>query len=206
MSVPRKRRAPSLVHHRPTGQARVRIGGRDFDLGKHGSPEAEAVYHRLLAGWRETGVVPPTAKAAKATPDPDGVTVAEMILAFWRHAEAFYVTPDGDPAAEQHSYKSALRVLRKVAGPNPAAEFGPERLPAVRAAMAEAGRTRKYVDRSLGRVRHVFTRLEVGGVPGDGPGGGRHRPADGGPAADRQDARPGGRRAARGPPRRTSRR
>ncbi len=63
MSVTRKRRTPALVHHKPTGQARVRIGGRDFYLGKFGSPEAEAAYHHLLADWRETGVVPPTARA-----------------------------------------------------------------------------------------------------------------------------------------------
>ena len=154
--IARKRRTPALVHHKPTGQARVRIGGRDFYLGRYGSPEAEAAYHRLLAEWRETGVVPSKANAAKASLDPDGVTVTEVILTFWRHAVAFYVTPDGEPAAEQHSYKSALRILRKVAGPDPAAEFGPKRLLAVQAAMVEAGWTRKYGNRSLGRVRHVF--------------------------------------------------
>ncbi|NNJ25906.1 hypothetical protein [Alienimonas chondri] len=148
MSVTRKRRTPALVHHTPTGKARVRIGGRDFCLGSSGSPEAEAAYHRLLADWRETGVVPPTTNAAKASPDPDGVTVAEVILAFWRHAVAFYVTPDGEPAAEQHNYKSALRILRKVAGPTSAAEFGPKRLLTVHAAMVEAGWTRKSGNRS----------------------------------------------------------
>ena len=163
MSVTRKRRTPSLVHHRPSGQARVRIGGQDFYLGKFGSPEAEAAYHRLLADWRETGVVPPTARAAKQSPDPDGPTVDEVVLAFWRHAVEYYVDPDGEPAAEQDSDKSALRVLRKVAGPDPAAEFGPKRLLAVQAATAEAGRTRKCVNRSPGRVRHVVPTAKMFG-------------------------------------------
>ena len=155
MSVTRKRRTPALVHHKPTGQARVRIGGRDFHLGRFGSPEAEAAYHRLLADWRETGVVPPTAAAAKLTPNLDGPTVDEVVLAFWRHAVGYYVDPGGQPAAEQDSYRSALQILRKVAGPEPAEGFGPKRLLAVQAAMVEAGWTRKYVNRSLGRVRHV---------------------------------------------------
>ena len=43
MARPRKS-IPSVVHHKPTGQARVRIAGKDFYLGRYGSKEARAAY------------------------------------------------------------------------------------------------------------------------------------------------------------------
>ena len=156
MPAARPPRTPALVRHKPTGQARVRIAGRDFYLGRHGTPEAEAAYHRLLAEWRETGVVPPAARTARSPARPAGPTVDEVVLAFWRFAEGYYRDEDGNPTAELPLYKSALRVLRRVAGPDPAGDFGPRRLLAVQAAMVDAGWTRKYVNRSVGRVRRVF--------------------------------------------------
>ena len=36
----KSRRIPGYVHHKPTGQARVRINGKDYYLGKFGSPES----------------------------------------------------------------------------------------------------------------------------------------------------------------------
>jgi hypothetical protein len=40
---------PKLQHHRATGQARVKIAGRDYYCGRWGSKEATAKYHRLIA-------------------------------------------------------------------------------------------------------------------------------------------------------------
>jgi hypothetical protein len=39
---------PSLVHHKPSGRARIRINGRDHWLGKWGSAEASLAYDRLI--------------------------------------------------------------------------------------------------------------------------------------------------------------
>jgi hypothetical protein len=56
--MPRNARVPAVVHHRPTGQARLRIDGRDFYLGPFGSEEAEENYRRVVAEWLSTGVLP----------------------------------------------------------------------------------------------------------------------------------------------------
>src|SRR4051812_23845945 len=47
--MPRKAKWPPPVHlHRRSGQARVRIDGKDYYLGRHGSPEAEEALAALL--------------------------------------------------------------------------------------------------------------------------------------------------------------
>lgn len=53
-------RVPSYMLHRPTGQARVRLGGRDFYLGPHGSPESRQEYDRVVAEWLSARRQPPT--------------------------------------------------------------------------------------------------------------------------------------------------
>ncbi|MGC6550210.1 MAG: site-specific integrase, partial [Rubripirellula sp.] len=67
--MPRMRNAvPKYLFH-ISGQARVSIAGRDFYLGKYGSPESLARYHSLLATCAETGTLPdetPTHQAEAA--------------------------------------------------------------------------------------------------------------------------------------------
>ena len=43
-----KKRKPSYLRHKPTGQARVRIDGRDHYLGAYGSPESYERYEDLI--------------------------------------------------------------------------------------------------------------------------------------------------------------
>lgn len=77
---------PSYRLHRSDGRAVVTIDGRDIYLGRHGSPESKAEYDRLIAEWLTNGrrlTIP----GAHAPPD---VTIDEVILAFWRHAEKHY--------------------------------------------------------------------------------------------------------------------
>ncbi len=49
----RGRRIPAYVHHKPTGQARVRIDGKDFYLGAYGTSESYDRYDELIAGMLE---------------------------------------------------------------------------------------------------------------------------------------------------------
>ncbi len=48
MARPRNK-VPSYLPHKPSGQARVRIGDRDVYLGPFGSPESKELYARLIA-------------------------------------------------------------------------------------------------------------------------------------------------------------
>src|SRR4051794_16116920 len=80
----RSSKTPSLCLHKATGQAVVRIDGKDHYLGKYGSPESQAEYDRLIAEWLGNGrrLPPPTAA--------DGLSIAELILSYWRWAEGYY--------------------------------------------------------------------------------------------------------------------
>jgi hypothetical protein len=83
-------RVPSYRLHKPTGLAVVTIGGRDVYLGKHDSPESRAEYDRLIAEWLATGRRPAVAESGAGA----DLTVNEMLLAYLRHADAYYSLAD----------------------------------------------------------------------------------------------------------------
>jgi hypothetical protein len=88
----RRSRVPKLTLHKPTGQARVYLRGRQFYLGKHSSPAATEKYHRLIAEYLRTGEVPaevrpkPASVAGTASGDPDDADddplVEQVVLRF----------------------------------------------------------------------------------------------------------------------------
>ena len=73
--MPRRRQGsvPSLQHHKASGRARVWIKGRDYWLGKWGSPEAQLAYNRLIGEYLATGRIDST------RPDPGAASVAEPV-------------------------------------------------------------------------------------------------------------------------------
>jgi len=58
-------------------------------------------------------------------------TVAELVLRFWRHVEAFYVK-DGRRISQVHVFRMALRPVRELYGHTQSVAFGPLALKAVR--------------------------------------------------------------------------
>lgn len=142
----RSPRTPSYRLHKPTGQAVVTLDGRDFYLGKHGSPESRAEYDRLVAEWLANG---------RRLVGHRDITVAELVVAYVRFAETHY-RRDGVVGREVGNIKDALRPVRKLYGHTPAAEFGPAAYKAVRATMIEAGLARSTVNNRLGKVRRVW--------------------------------------------------
>lgn len=146
--MPRPRKTvPSYRLHKTSGQAVVTVyrpdgTPRDLLLGPFESAASRAEYARVCAALRPGSVyVEPAAET----------TVAEVILAFVRHAQEYY--SEGD---EFRTFRHALKVLRAVSGDAPAAEFGPLALKAVREAMVGKGWSRQYVNRQVGRVVRVF--------------------------------------------------
>lgn len=53
----------ALVHHKPSGQGRVRIAGRDFYCGRWEDPETDERYRRLVAEYVASGQLPNRASA-----------------------------------------------------------------------------------------------------------------------------------------------
>jgi integrase len=148
------KKLPAYRLHKPSGRAVVTLGGKQHYLGAWNSPESKAEYRRLIAEWLASGRGRP--KAAEAPP-PAAPTVAEVVLAYWRHAEAHYRTPDGGPSRELDNVRDALRPLRKLYGTTPARDFGPLALRAVRDEMVRSGSlARTTVNARINRIRRVF--------------------------------------------------
>jgi integrase len=150
------RRDPSYRFHKQSGQAVVTLtdgmgGRRDVLLGRHGSPESWTKYYQTLAEWRANG-----GTWRKAAPAEAGPTVAEVLLAYWRWAEQYYVGPDGGPGRELENIQLALRPVRKLYALTLAAEFDALALRAVREEMIRSGLSRTVINGRIHRVRRAF--------------------------------------------------
>lgn len=152
----RRARPPKYRHYKPKNLAVVRIAGRDHYLGKYGSQESYQRYDRLVAEWllaRQDHHVSNGGSSNLAGSAP--VSVNELILAFWQHAQQRYVK-NGEPTSEIRSYRTALRPVRQLYGRQPVTEFGPLALVACRQRLIEAGICRKRINQHVTRIRHVF--------------------------------------------------
>src|SRR5262245_44746914 len=141
------RRLPRLCLHKATGQALVYLDGKAHYLGKHGSPEAAARYKDALRAWLDRR--PPEPRPAPAA-TKSARTVAELILAYRRHAQAYYRTRELD------NLRDALRPVRALFGRTEAARFGPAQLRRVREEMVAAGLARTTINARVGRIRRAF--------------------------------------------------
>lgn len=148
-----RKSVPQYGLHKPTGQARVRINGRDFYLGRYGTDESRIRYGELIANHAAGLPVDPFSSGVGA--DGCGLTVNELVLAFFRHADQHY-RKNGQPTSEIHCLKSATRELVNQYGAMPIEQFGPLALKAVRQMMVDAGWVRKTVNKHIGRIRSIF--------------------------------------------------
>ncbi len=148
MTAKSSRHTPTFRLHKATGQGYVVLDGRHFYLGRYDSPESRTRYHQIIAEWIANG--------RTLSPPRSGLTVAELILAYWKFVETYYVGSDQEPSGEVHSMKSALRPLRDLYGPTAVEAFGPKALKAVRQCMIDRGWCRRSVNRQVGRVKRCF--------------------------------------------------
>lgn len=106
-------------------------------MGEFNSSESLAEYRRLIAELAAN----PSGVGCLAR-ERHELSVNELILTFWKHAEKHYRHPDGTPTSELAEFKISLTELKTTYGHTPAREFGPLALKAVREAMIRNPRTR----------------------------------------------------------------
>lgn len=99
-------RKPTYTLHKPTGQARVRIGRKDHYLGLYGSPRSREGYDELVQEW-----IARNGDAARYA-----LTVDELALLFMADAEEHYRHSDGTPTRGADNMRDALRPLVRLFG------------------------------------------------------------------------------------------
>jgi integrase len=140
----RSPRTPSLRRHKPSSLGVVTLNGQDHYLGhwpagRKNPPETvRLAYDQLIAEWLGAG----RRLQSVAAKQPEGISVNELILAFWGHAEQYYRHEDGTPTNELNNLRPSLRLLKDLYGMLPAVEFSPLKLKAVRQMMIDSRRYR----------------------------------------------------------------
>ena len=89
----RPRKIPSYCRHKASGQAVVRIDGTDVYLGLYGRPRATKSTTGGSPNGSQTAPTPDQSLAGSFPPCPNGggLTIVELIAAFWPHAKTYYV-------------------------------------------------------------------------------------------------------------------
>ena len=151
----KKNVVPSYLLHKATGQARVRVGGEDHYLGAFGSEESRIKYGKIISQVAGGIQLDPLKHAPMKPDDASGLSVAELLLAFLRHAETYY-SKNGKPTAEVDCFRSAMRPVRELFGLIRAVDFSPLNLCAVQQKYVDRGWCRKFVNASTNRIRRIW--------------------------------------------------
>lgn len=149
---------PNYRHYKRTNQAVVTLDGKDYYLGEFGSDESKKKYARLIEAWLirkeqaqgEVEEVPPLGEIE------DIPSVNEIILAYLKHAAAYYKPTAEGEEKEVGCIRDALRIVKAKYGRSPVVDFGPKALKAVREAMVEKDWARTYVNHQIDRVKRMF--------------------------------------------------
>jgi len=134
---------PAYQLHKHTGQARVRIDGRDHYLGTFNSEESRLRYDDLIADWR------------MRQEDQAGMTIADLSILYIRHARKHY-RKDEVETSEVNCIRQALRPLVAHAADVLCRKFGPKKLREVREKMIGQGLCRNVINIHVGRIRRMF--------------------------------------------------
>lgn len=143
---------PAYQYH-ISGQAKVRLDGGDFYLGKHGTPESYAKYYSLLAEYNSNGKVAPAKEKKSVIHQGEVPILIKHITADFRHR----VLPDYLHNEAHHGRFSALLdLLDKRHGEEPASEFGPRKLEAIRDICVAKGNCRAYANDQARKVVRII--------------------------------------------------
>jgi integrase len=140
------RQYPKKPH--ASGQARIRLNGKDVYLGPWGSPESRRRFHEIMADVT-TGKAP-TLKPKRAA-DPDARPVTWLVAGFLQ-GQVGRVTD-----SRLSGLKSAVRPLLSLYGDLPVRAFTPAHLVQVRRLMVQDGGKRRSVNQRVNDIRGVFS-------------------------------------------------
>jgi hypothetical protein len=147
------RRASKALHHKASVQDAVKVRGRFYYLGKHGTKAAREECQRII---REVWAKPDQLPSAGLTlAQIDRLTIVDLLTGFWEHADAYYVK-GGKPTSTIAGMTAALRRFRELHGHELAENFGPLKLKALRKSWVDDDLALKSVNEYTAAVKRVF--------------------------------------------------
>lgn len=152
---------PKIVHHRPRNADVVFLRDpatkkrRMVYLGVHGSEEARARFHEVMAA-HAAGRLPEPRTKRRAT--PSSFPTVEVLCAEWTvWAEREYRDAEGNVSREVENFDAAIDHLLELHRDVPADQFTVRHLRLVRDAMLDGGRLcRNTINARVRRIKAVF--------------------------------------------------
>lgn len=181
--MPRPRTTqPKLCLHKPSGNAYVRLAGKQVWCGKFGTQAASDRYTVVVGEWIAKGR--PDAAPVPTTTLANDFKILELIDAYWTYAQDYYKPQELRPRGDLNNIRQALKTLNRLFGQLPAVQFGPLKLMIVRDEMIKPqpgkqwrkvidpvtgksstqlldimrpGWSRHHVNRQVWRIKRMFT-------------------------------------------------
>jgi integrase len=140
---------PKYGYHKASGQAVVRLSGKDLYLGPHGTKASKLEYDKLIGEWLANGRRLPDEASDKP------ITVTNLCARYLKYCLGYYVK-NGAVTDEVASVKIAIRHIQRKYAKTNAKDFGPLSLEAVRQQMIDEGNSRRYINGNVGRIKRMF--------------------------------------------------
>jgi integrase len=142
-------RVPSYSHHKATGQAYVKLAGKFVYLGKYGTEESQRKYEQVIGEYLSNG------RQAPASVDKESIlTVGQLFACYLEHCRDYYQR-DGEPTQEYDSHVYLRNKIDQIAG-LPVNQVTPAAIDGLRQKWITAGNSRKYINKSVGRLVRMY--------------------------------------------------
>ncbi len=138
------KRVPKYSHQKPSGQARVRVDGKDVYLGKYNTQEAHKRYADVLGEWSRSNSHP-----------VQDVKIRQLTQLYLEHCKVYY-RKNGEVTGEVNNIKSAIRYLNQKFRNILAKDFDTLKLESVREHMIDADLARKTINANVSRIKSMF--------------------------------------------------
>jgi len=140
-----KKQLPKYCKHKSSGRAYVRIGGKMYYLGKHGSQASRREYDRIIAEFLVNG--------RQTLCDPEEIRVEHLILRFMSHMKTELNYSDG----AQTRMTRVFRELNELYGTLPVTKFTPTILKTIRHRQIDGGLCKDTINGYINTIKQVFS-------------------------------------------------
>ena len=140
----KRKQLPKYCLHKSTGRAFVRIDGKTYYLGKHGSTASRLEYDRIIAEFIANG--------RQSFQSPDEILVENLIVRFLDYIER----ERNYCESIKERFRFVLRRVNDLYGKQLVSQFSPSVLKTIRRQYLENGLSRRTINAYINDIRQMF--------------------------------------------------